>query len=138
MQTQNKEMVTCITEFWSSWRKEFLQGLQVRKIWKKRIRNFVVGDIVLLRDDCHQNQWPVARIFGIDADAKNDVRSVTLQVADKKGGPSQILKGPITKLILLAENDFDSPSDGAITKWTKWELFCGESYVVVWYGLNVI
>ena len=46
----------CIAEFWSSWRKEFLQDLQVRKIWKKRIRNFVVGDIVLLRDDRHQNQ----------------------------------------------------------------------------------
>ena len=61
----------------------------------------------------------MARIFGIDADAKNDVRSVTLQVADKKGGPSQILKGPITKLILLVENDFDSPSDGAIAKLTK-------------------
>ena len=42
-------------EFWSRWRKEFLQSLQVRQIWKKRIRNFAVGDIVLLRDDCHRN-----------------------------------------------------------------------------------
>ena len=40
----------------------------------------------------------MARIVGIDADAKNDLCSVTLQVADKKGGPSQILKCPITKL----------------------------------------
>ena len=71
-------------EFWSRWRKEFLQSLQVRQIWKKGIRNFAVGDIVLLRDDCHRNQWPMARIVGIDADAKNDVRSVTLQAADRK------------------------------------------------------
>ena len=61
----------------------------------------------------------MARIVGIDADAKNDVRSVTLRVADKKGGPSQILKRPITKLVLLVENEFNPPSDGAITKWRK-------------------
>ena len=61
----------------------------------------------------------MSRIVGIDADAKNDVCSVTLRVADKKGGPSQMLKRPITKLVLLVEKEFDSPSDGAITKWTK-------------------
>ena len=54
------------------------ESLQVRQIWRKRIRNFPVGDIVLLRDDCHRNQWLMARIVGIDADAKNDVRSATL------------------------------------------------------------
>ena len=43
-------------EFWSRLRKEFLQSLQVRQIWKKRIRNFAAGDIFLLRDDCHWNQ----------------------------------------------------------------------------------
>ena len=99
-------------EFWSRWRKEFLQE---RQIWKNRIRNFAVDDIVLLKDDCHRNQWPVARIIGIDA----DVRSVTLRVADKKGGLSQILRRPITKLVLLVENEFDSPTGGAISKSTK-------------------
>ena len=58
----------------------------------------------------------MARVVGIDADAKNDVRSVTFRVADKKGGPSQILKRPITKLVLLVENEFDSSPDGAIIK----------------------
>ena len=58
----------------------------------------------------------MARIIGIDADAKNDVRSVTLRVTDKKGGPSQILKRQITKLVLLLENEFDSSPDEAITK----------------------
>ena len=105
--------------FGTDGKKEFLQSLQVRQIWKKGIQNFAVGDIVLLRDDCHWNQWPMARIVGVDDDAKNDVRRVTLRVADKKGGPSQILKRPITKLVLLVEKEFDSPSDGAVTKWTK-------------------
>ena len=70
----------------------------------------------------------MARTFSIDGDAKNDVRSVTLRDVDKKDGPNQILKLPITKLVLLVENEFDSPSDGAITKWTK---FCAEPDVVV-------
>ena len=58
----------------------------------------------------------MARIVGIDTDAKNDVHSVTLQAADKKGGLSQILKRPITKLVLLVKNEFNSLPDGAITK----------------------
>ena len=58
----------------------------------------------------------MARIVGIEADAKNDVRSVTLRVTDKKGGPSQILKRPITKLVLLLKNEFGSSADEAITK----------------------
>ena len=68
----------------------------VRQIWKKRIQNIAVDDIVLLKNDCHQNQWPMARIVCTDADTKNDVQSDTLRVADKKGGSSQILRCPIT------------------------------------------
>ena len=61
----------------------------------------------------------MARIVDIDAHEKNDVRSVTLRVADKKGGPGKILKRPVTKLVLLVENEFDSSPDGAIAKYTK-------------------
>ena len=42
------------------------------------------------KDDCCQNQWPMATIVSIDADEKNDVLNVTLCVADKKAGLSQI------------------------------------------------
>ena len=61
----------------------------------------------------------MARIVGNDADAKNDVRSVTLRVADKKGSPSQIFRRPIIKLVLLVKNGFDFPTGGAISKSTK-------------------
>ena len=81
-----------VGEFWSRWRSEFPQSLQVKQAWKKGIQNIAVGNIVLLRDDCHRNQWPMARIVGNNADAKNDVRSIALRVPDKKGGPSQVLK----------------------------------------------
>ena len=39
-----------INEFWSRWRKEFLQLLQERKKWQDKKRNFQSGDIVLLSD----------------------------------------------------------------------------------------
>ena len=74
----------------------------------------------------------MARIVGIDPDATNDVCSITFWVADKSSGPSQILKRPIIKLVLLVENEFDSLTDGAITNWTKLELFCGEPDEGVW------
>ena len=45
--------------------KNFSRVYKVRQIWKKRMQNFAVDDIVLLKDDCHQNQWPMARIVGI-------------------------------------------------------------------------
>ena len=55
--------------------------------------------------------------------SKNDVCSATFWVVDKKCVPGQILRRPIAKLVLLVENEFDTPTDGAITKLTKWELF---------------
>ena len=61
----------------------------------------------------------MARIVGIDPDEKNIVCSVTLRVADQKGGSSRILKCPIIKLVLLVENESDSWSHGATTKWIK-------------------
>ena len=39
-----------INEFWSRWRKEFLQLLQERKKWQDKKQSFQNGDIVLLKD----------------------------------------------------------------------------------------
>ena len=96
-----------------------------RQISKNRIQNLAVGDIVLLRDDYHQYQWSMTRIVVIEIDAKNDERSIRLPAADKKGGPSQIWKRPITKLVLLMENEFDSSKDGPRTKGQNESYFVG-------------
>ena len=101
-------------EFWNRWRKEFLQSLQERQKWNTKTRNFEVGDIVLLQDDSHRNQWPMARIVGIEPDKHGNVRSVELQVADRNGDGQQILRRPITKIILLVENELVRiPTEGA-------------------------
>ena len=91
------------------WRKEFLQSLQTRQKWNDKRRNFEVGDIEILKEqDCQCNQWPLARIIDVDADRNGDVRSVTLRVADSNNG-NQTLRRSITKIVLLVENEIDSP-----------------------------
>ena len=70
-----------INEFWSRWRKEFLQLLQERKKWQDKKRNFQSGDIVLLRDgDFMRNKWPMAKIVQTFKDDNGDVGSVRLKV----------------------------------------------------------
>ena len=101
-------------EFWHRWRKEFLQSLQTRQKWNDKRRNFEVCDIVILKEqDCQCNQWPLARIIAVDADRNGDVHSVTIHVADSNNG-NQTLRRPITKTVLLFENETDSPSKAAI------------------------
>ena len=42
-------------EFWSRWRNEFLQNLQIRQKWNTRKRDFEIGDMVLLKEDLGRN-----------------------------------------------------------------------------------
>ena len=45
------------SKFWSRWRKEFLATLQDRQKWKAPLRNFLIGDIVILKEDTQHNDW---------------------------------------------------------------------------------
>ena len=67
-------------EFWVRWRKEFLWLLQPRHKWNEKHRNFQNGDIVLLKTDANCNQWPMAKVVGINSDAEGFVRSVKLLI----------------------------------------------------------
>ena len=69
--------------------------------------------IVLLKDDCQENQWPMARIVSIETDEKNVVCTVTLSVFDRHvPGRTQVLRRPITKIVMLLENnEFNSPAE---------------------------
>ena len=69
--------------------------------------------MILKEQDCKRNQWPLARIIGVNADRNGDVRSVTLRVADSNDG-NQTLRRPITKIVHLVENEIDSLSKRAI------------------------
>ena len=96
-----------INEFWSRWRKEFLQLLQERKKWQDKKRNFQSGDIVLLPDgDLMRNKWPMAKIVQTFKDDNGDVGSVRLKVGQSTSNEvCTILERPVTKIVLLLEQE---------------------------------
>ena len=86
--------------FWSRFRKEYLQNLQLRNKWNHPKRNFMVNDIVLLRDSAvGRQQWPMAKVTKTFPGSDGLVRSVELKVPSA----TKTLKRPIQKIVLLVE-----------------------------------
>ena len=86
--------------FWSRFRKEYLQNLQLRNKWTHPKRNFMVNDIVLLRDGAvSRQQWPMAKVIQTFPGTDGLVRSVELKVPSA----TKTLKRPIQKIVLLVE-----------------------------------
>ena len=101
-------------EFWSRWRKEFLQSLQARQKWDISKRNVQVGDVVLLKEDIGRNKWPMARIVSTEPDSQGIVRSVQLKVIDTSNNNIKLFRHPISKIVLLVENEHGSiPNEGS-------------------------
>ena len=76
------------------------------------MRNFKIGDIVLLRLKTSRNKWPVGRVIAIQEGNDGFVRSVNIVVgtnASKTYG-TQILEQPANKLVLLVESDDENNS----------------------------
>ena len=94
-------------EFWSRWNVEVYAALQVRNKWNKIVRNFKVGDIVLLREETSRNKWPMGRVIAIQEGNYSIVWSVNIVVgtnASKTFG-TRILERPANKLVLLVESE---------------------------------
>ena len=70
--------------FWERWQKEYLPTLTRRSRWRKNVRNFEIGELVLLRDDDHakRDKWPLARITKVMPGRDNVVRVVELKTKD--------------------------------------------------------
>ena len=60
-------------EFWSRWRKEFLQSFHALRKWNISKRNFQVGDVVLRREDTERSKWPMAQIVSTEPDSQGIV-----------------------------------------------------------------
>ena len=103
-------------EFWQRWRNKFLSALQSHQRWNKNRREFVIGDIVLLKKDASHNKWPIAKVVQVHKDSEGVVRSVLL-LAGKTGSgqDEQILERPVQKIVLLSLK-FDSPMISIKTK----------------------
>ena len=68
-------------------------------------RNFQNGGIVLLKTDANHNQWPIAKVVGINSDAEGFARSVKLLTGTTQNDGKQILERPTHKIILLKESE---------------------------------
>ena len=100
-------------EFWSRWRKEYLQSPQERQKWTSRRRNFRVDDIVPLKQsDFPRNEWSMGKVIDVNNNQKGLLRNVTLKIVERAGDENskRKLERPIDKTVLLLEsgnvNDF--------------------------------
>ena len=97
--------------FWSRWKREYLQFLQLRNKWVKPHRNLQVNDIVIVKDDTlARNNWKLGKIVEVSSDEDGLVRKVKVMMSDSKlnnqGKRTQditFIERPIHKLILLVE-----------------------------------
>ena len=55
-----------VEQFWSRWKQEYIQNLQVKVKWNQERRNLAVGDIVMIKDEqAHRNNWPLGRVVHV-------------------------------------------------------------------------
>ena len=102
-----------VDQFWSRWKLEFLQNLQVRNKWQTPKRNIQVGDVVILKEETKaRNQWRLARVVETTLEQDGLVRKAKIAMSDpsldskgKRTNPVTFLERPIHKLILLHETE---------------------------------
>lgn len=102
--SQWKCVQTLAERFWSRWRREYLQSLQVRRKWKTVQENIRVGDLVLLKDsDCHRNYWPTGLVERMFPGKDGLVRKLEVKII--KDGKPRIYVRPITEIVLLCHSE---------------------------------
>ena len=83
--------------FWRRWIREYLPLLQQRQKWNTPMRNFAVGDIVLVVDDkSPRGSWPLGRVLEVYPN-RSDGRVRKMKVKTMKS----TLERPIDKVVLL-------------------------------------
>ena len=82
--------------FWNRWTREWVPSLSSRKKWYNSQTNLQVGDIVMLiSTENPRAHWPLGKVIEVYPGKDGYVRSVKLQVGEKK------LVRPIVKLCPL-------------------------------------
>jgi NAD(P)H-hydrate repair Nnr-like enzyme with NAD(P)H-hydrate dehydratase domain len=83
-------------QFWSRWKREYLQQLIPRTKWKEATAKYTPGQLCLiLNENMPPAKWPLARIAAVHPGSDGLVRVVTVKTA------TSTFKRPIAKLVLL-------------------------------------
>lgn len=101
-----------IEQFWSRWKREYLQNISTRQKWHVARRNLKVNDVVIVKEDIlSRNQWQLGRVVETFMDSDGLVRRVKIRVGEQKSekhqSPSKpsVIERPIQKLVLLLESE---------------------------------
>ena len=71
-------------QFWTRWRREYLQSLQPQQKWTEIRQDLCVGDVVLMRDEqWHRNNWPLGRVGDMIRSEDSRVRKVKVEIIKK-------------------------------------------------------
>ena len=79
------------------------------------------------------NKWPMAQIVSTEPDLCGIVRIVQLKVIDTSNNNIKLFQRPISKIVLLVENQHGSiTNEGSyVGQMSSWNTTCGEVDVVV-------
>lgn len=91
-------------QFWTRWRREYIQNLQPKTKWNREHRNLAVGDIVMMKDEqAHRNNCPWGRVVDASRSEDRRVRKATVLIC--RDGQRQTYERPISTLVLLVPSD---------------------------------
>ena len=99
-------------EFWSRWGKEYLQSLEECQKWNTWRRNFVIGDIALLKTmEVSRNKWPIVKVTATKRNQNGLVGSVYQKIRDlpEAGKAKNIVEQPANKIVLLLKSNVFNP-----------------------------
>ena len=87
-------------EFWSRWRREYLNQIQSRSKWQSKQRNINVRDVVIVKNDHEsRNMWKMGIVVETYPSEDGNVRKVNI----RQNG--SIYLRPVNKLVVLVENN---------------------------------
>lgn len=109
--TKRWRQVQYLTEqFWSRWKREYLNSVRNRQCWRNTKRNLQVGDIVMdCEDSLPRSQWRLGRVSEITKGQDGLVRRAKIFLKDKHLNDKRettklsLVERPVQKLVLLLE-----------------------------------
>ncbi|XP_032418025.1 uncharacterized protein LOC116719582 [Xiphophorus hellerii] len=100
-----------VEQFWSRWKREYLQNISIRQKWHVIRRNLKVNDVVIVKEDfLPRNRWQLGRVVETMVDSDGLVRKVKLRTGEQRSGKdfiskSSVIERPVQKLVVLLESD---------------------------------